>query len=72
MFSDPFFTFFNVVGRHGRATCELLLTDPGRGHSAELTRLLAAQGFEVSASRCPMDDEDRDARGRLLHYRCAA
>ena len=61
-----------VVERHGRATCELVLIDPGRGHSAELTRLLAAQGFEVSESRCPMDDADCDARGRLLHYRRAA
>ncbi|MFO1452772.1 MAG: SAM-dependent methyltransferase [Lysobacterales bacterium] len=61
-----------VVERHSRATCELVLIDPGRGHSAELTRLLAAQGFEVSESRCPMDDADCDARGRLLHYRRAA
>lgn len=61
-----------VVERHGRVTCELVLIDPGRGHSAELTRLLAAQGFEVSESRCPMDDADCDARGRLLHYRRAA
>ena len=58
-----------VVERHARAVCELVFTDPGRGHSAELTRRLTAQGFDVSESRCAMDDDDRTARGRLLHYR---
>lgn len=59
----------NVVRRHARPDCELVITDPGRGYSAELTRLLAAQGFGVSESRCAMDDEDTATRGRLLHYR---
>lgn len=59
----------NVVARHAREDCELVITDPGRGHSAELTRRLAVQGFEVTETRCPMDDDDRVARGRLLHYR---
>jgi predicted nicotinamide N-methyase len=60
-----------VIERHARTDCEVVITDPGRGHSGEFTRLLAAQGFDVSESRCAMDDEDRSARGRLLHYRRA-
>ena len=59
----------HVVKRHARPDCELVITDPGRGHSAELTRLLAAQGFDVSETRCAMDDDDASARGRLLQYR---
>lgn len=59
----------NVVRRHARPGCMLVITDPGRGHSNAFTRLLATQGFEVSESRCAMDDDDDAARGRLLHYR---
>ena len=59
----------NLIERHARPQCELVITDPGRGHSAELTRRLAAQGFDVSEERCAMDDDDPSARGRLLHYR---
>lgn len=58
-----------VVARHARPGCEVVITDPGRGHSAGFTRLLAAQGFVVGESHCPMDDDDRVARGRLLRYR---
>lgn len=61
-----------VVERHVRPRGEVLITDPGRGHSGGLTRLLAAQGFEVTGTRCPMDDDDALARGRLLHYRRGA
>jgi len=59
----------DVVERHLRPDGEILITDPGRGHSSGFTRLLAAQGFEVSESRCAMDDADQSSRGRLLHYR---
>jgi predicted nicotinamide N-methyase len=58
-----------VVERHARPGCEVVITDPGRGHSAGFTRLLAAQGFGVDEQRCAMDDDDQSARGRLLHYR---
>lgn len=58
-----------VVMRHARPDCDIVITDPGRGHSTCFTRLLAAQGFEASEERCAMDDDDRTARGRLLHYR---
>lgn len=58
-----------VVARHARPDCELVITDPGRGHGAELVRLLAAQEFAVSQVHCAMDDDDRAARGRLLRFR---
>lgn len=59
-----------VVARHARPAAEVVVTDPGRGSSARFTRLLAAQGFEVAAEACPMDDRDVPPhRGRLLHYR---
>ena len=58
----------DVVTRHARPECKLVFTDPGRGHSGGFTRLLAKQGFDVTESRCAMDDEDVAARGRLLHY----
>lgn len=59
----------DVVARHARAACEVVITDPGRGHSAGFTRLLEAQGFQTGHSRCAMDDADDAARGHLLHYR---
>ena len=58
-----------LVMRHARADCQLVITDPGRGHSGELTRLLAAQRFQVSEEHCAMDDGDRVLRGRLLRDR---
>jgi len=61
-----------VVRRHARQGCEVVITDPGRGHSGGFTRLLATQGFDVSESRFAMEDDDRAVSGRLLHYRRAA
>ena len=59
-----------VVARHASLDAEVLVTDPGRGNSANFSRLLAAQGFEVHTTLCPMDDTDPPPhRGRLLHYR---
>ncbi|MEO5962278.1 MAG: methyltransferase domain-containing protein [Thermomonas sp.] len=58
-----------VVERHARACAEVVVTDPGRGNSAPFTRMLAAQGFNVSQSRCAMDDDDSElGRGNILHY----
>lgn len=58
-----------VVERHARPDSEVLITDPGRGHSAGFTRMLGAQGFAASDLACPMDDQDAEGRGRLLRYR---
>lgn len=59
-----------VMERHAYPEAEVLLTDPGRGHSAHFNRLLAAQGFVLEEARCPMDDQDDPPyRGQLLRYR---
>jgi predicted nicotinamide N-methyase len=58
-----------VVERHAYPTAEVLVTDPGRRHSAKFSRLLAELGFGVCEERCLMDDQDTPPyRGRLLHY----
>ena len=60
----------SVVERHARPCAEVVVTDPGRGNSAPFTRLLAAQGFDLSQVRCAMDDSDAGlGRGNILHYR---
>lgn len=58
-----------VIRRHARDHCEIVITDPGRGHSGGFSRLLAIQGFDATELRCAMDDDDTVKRGRLLHYR---
>ncbi|MEO6103307.1 MAG: methyltransferase domain-containing protein [Pseudoxanthomonas sp.] len=59
----------DVVDRHARPCAEVVVTDPGRGNSAPFTRMLAAQGFEVTQERCAMDDADAGlGRGNILHY----
>jgi predicted nicotinamide N-methyase len=58
-----------VIDRHAHEHACVMLTDPGRGNSASLSRLLQAQGFSLQEQRCPMDDEDSPPyRGRLLRY----
>ena len=58
-----------LVLRHALPHTEVLITDPGRGHSATLTRALAAQGYAVSERRCRFDALDAAPfRGRLLSY----
>ena len=58
-----------VIARHACPRAEVVVTDPGRGNSAPFTRMLAAQGFEVTLSRCAMDDDDAgQGRGNILHY----
>lgn len=62
-----------VVQRHARECAEVLIADPGRDSSAPFTRLLAAQGFSLTHTRCPMADDDVQSRqGNLLHYRRSA
>lgn len=59
----------SVVERHANPSAEIVVTDPGRGNSAPFTRMLASRGFEVTQSRCAMDDDDVDlGRGNILHY----
>lgn len=59
----------SVIERHAAPNAEILVTDPGRGHSTRFSRLLEAQGFELTETRCPMDDQDAPPyRGNLLYY----
>lgn len=61
----------DVIGRHAQATAEVVITDPGRGHSARLTRRLAADGFVLSAAPHAADGAappSPGARIRTLHY----
>jgi predicted nicotinamide N-methyase len=58
-----------VVARHARPGAEVLIADPGRGHHARFSRVLAAQGFELEAGRSRVDEDDGSASGHLLHYR---
>ncbi|MEO7067309.1 MAG: SAM-dependent methyltransferase [Rhodanobacter sp.] len=59
-----------VVARHAQPWAEILITDPGRGNSAQFTRLMEAQGYGVSVQRSPMDASDLPPfRGQLLSYR---
>ena len=58
-----------VIERHASPVAEVMVTDPGHGHRAQFSRLLAAQGFDLTEKHCPMDDHDTPPyRGRLLHY----
>lgn len=61
-----------VIQRHALPHAEVLLTDPGRGHSARFSRLLESRGYRVETSYAPLDDDGQPPfRGCLLHYRRA-
>jgi predicted nicotinamide N-methyase len=58
-----------LIARHAQPLCEVLVTDPGRGHAARLSRLLAVQGFALVALRCRFQESDvKPFRGVLLRY----
>jgi len=58
-----------IVKRHAYPSAEVVITDPGRGHSEHFSQLLAEQNFVLTEERCPMDDRDTPPyRGNLLHY----
>jgi len=62
----------DVVQRHAEPRAEVVISDPGRGNSAALSRLLDAQGFSLHASREGIqDDAAALPRGRVLHFRRA-
>jgi len=59
-----------LLVRHAQTDSEVLIADPGRGNSAPFTRALAAQGYDVSERRSPVNANDLPPfRGRLLSYR---
>jgi predicted nicotinamide N-methyase len=59
----------DVIERHARPAAEVVITDPGRGHSARLTGLLGTHGFALAQAP---HAADRNAvpgdRIRTLHY----
>lgn len=59
-----------VIARHARATAEVLLVDPGRGHAARFGRLLADDGFVLQSAGHASDEGDPlSVREKLLHFR---
>lgn len=59
-----------VIARHAHARAEVVITDPGRGHSARLSTVLAAQGFALAAGPHAADAGAAPGdRIRTLHYR---
>jgi len=59
----------SLLARHANQSCEVLISDPGRGNSGMFTRALAVQGYAMSEQRGRMDLADVEPfRGRLLKY----
>lgn len=58
-----------IVARHAGSGCEIVITDPGRGNSAEFSRALALQGFALTSSAMPAAVAGGPSgRGHLLAY----
>lgn len=58
-----------MVDRHAQPICEVLITDPGRGHANAFTRLMAQQNFVCTEFRQRFAiNEVAPFRGRLLRY----
>lgn len=60
-----------VIRRHARDNAEVVLSDPGRGHTGAFTRKLAAQRLvmQLSRRREVRDEHGQAHRSRILHYR---
>lgn len=59
----------DVIERYAQPAAEVMITDPGRGHSARLTARLAANGFTLAPG--PHAADERAVPGdriRTLHY----
>jgi predicted nicotinamide N-methyase len=58
-----------LVARHAEDGCEIVITDPGRGNSAEFSRALALQGFTLASRAATGAASDGSpSRGHLLAY----
>ena len=63
----------DLLSRLMRGASEVLISDPGRGHSGRFTHALIAQGFVASEQRLAFSDSEvAPFRGRLLRYMRAA
>lgn len=59
-----------LIERHALPTSEVIVTDPGRGHSAAFSRALEVQGYACTETRSAAPPgESPGRRGRLLHFR---
>lgn len=60
-----------VVERHALPAAEVVITDPGRGHAARLSRALVTQGFAVSERRHDFSTPEMPypRNGRMLTFR---
>lgn len=59
-----------VIERHAATTCEVVITDPGRGHANRLSRVLQASGYTFTETRLGFAEDDMEPyRGRLLRWR---
>lgn len=59
----------DVIERYAKPAAEVMITDPGRGHSARLTTRLAANGFALVPGRHAADGHVAPGdRIRTLHY----
>lgn len=59
-----------LVERLAAAKAKVLITCPGRGYRNRFSRLLEADGFELTATTLPFSEEEKPPfRGRLLCYR---
>jgi ETFB lysine methyltransferase len=66
------------IDQHARATCEVIIVDPGRGQSARFSRTMEGLGYtpgghtpedlERLACLGDLDDEAKPFRGKILHY----
>ncbi|NLC20845.1 MAG: SAM-dependent methyltransferase, partial [Halomonadaceae bacterium] len=62
-----------LVNRLANAKAKVLITCPGRGYRNRFSRLLQAEGFELTTTTLPFaQDELPPYRGTLLSYRRAA
>lgn len=59
-----------VIERHAERDCEIVITDPGRGHANRLSRALQAAGYGVTETRLRFNETDVEPyRGRLIRWR---
>lgn len=60
-----------VIQRHGNDGVEVMLSDPGRGHTGAFTRQLALQELVIGAQHQHevTDEHGQVHRARILHYR---
>ncbi|HKJ83332.1 MAG TPA: methyltransferase [Mariprofundaceae bacterium] len=58
------------INRHARAEAEVVIVDPGRGHTGKFSRRMETLGYTFSEERTEMQLANRQPfRGRIMTYR---